>query len=280
MNLAYGITVGTGQSSQANTDLVVLSQNIEGYTFRQIAQKPMAFSFWARGDITGTYCISFHNTASNQSIVFEYQLSGVSTWEKKTFQIPPSPSSGTWDYSTGVGLGVRFAIAAGSNSQGAPGAWTTSNNYATSNQVNLMANAGKTILFSGIKLEEGYQSTPLSNIDFREETARCGRFLFPFSGAALGFAATTSAAYFDINFPNPLRTAASASFVQAVSKLVIGIPGVFAESVSAIALILNSNTNCIIKGTVVGTPLTLGNGAYIQYSAGTGTPWVLFKAEI
>src|SRR5258708_2750678 len=101
------------------------------------------------------------NAGNNQSCVLQYSVSSVATWEHKTITFPKPPVAGTWDYSFGIGLRIRFALAAGTSFQGGAGNWTATNVLATSAQVNFMGTVNSTFMISGVQLEEGSFSHPL-----------------------------------------------------------------------------------------------------------------------
>src|ERR1700692_87551 len=58
---AYGISVSAAMSVVNNGTFIYVGQRIEGYTYRQLAQKQMAVSFWINSRQTGTYCLSLQN---------------------------------------------------------------------------------------------------------------------------------------------------------------------------------------------------------------------------
>lgn len=176
LNSSVCISVNNALATVAAGDFIRFGQSIEGYNFRNLANKPMTLSFWVNSTTTGTYCMSVGNIV-DRSYVAPFSISSVSTWEKKTFTIPESPSAGTWDYSSGIGLAVRVVLVCGSGAQTTnAGQWTATVALATSAQINFCAATGRSIRFAAWSLREGNQEIPLEPIDFEEDLAHCQRY--------------------------------------------------------------------------------------------------------
>lgn len=150
-------TVTTAQASIGVNDENFIRQSIEGYNFSSFArQKPFTISFWVKATVTGTYCIALRNSGNDRSYIAEYSVSSSNTWEYKTVTIAtPTPSGGTWDYGSGIGLQVLFVMAAGTNRQTTANSWQTGNFIATSNQVNAVGTNGNVFRITGVSLNEG-----------------------------------------------------------------------------------------------------------------------------
>jgi hypothetical protein len=106
----------------------------------------------------------------------EYTVNVTDTWEQKTVVFPASPSAGTWDYTNGAGVYVRFPLIAGSNSHATPGSWGVGNLFSTSSAVNDLDNTANFFRITGVKLELGSVATPIQYRSFNEELALCQRY--------------------------------------------------------------------------------------------------------
>jgi hypothetical protein len=175
-NNAIGVSVSAACASLASTNFGLLGQCIEGYKWRNFAQKPLTISFWVNSNLTGTYCVAFRNTGLDRACVLEYSISSASTWEKKTLTFPKSPTTGTWDYSNGTGLAVLFMLGGGSSFQQAAGSWSANNGVVTTNQKNFFATAGNVFKICGVQLDEGNVAMPFRPIDPAEELVRISRY--------------------------------------------------------------------------------------------------------
>ncbi len=182
LNNALLISISAADAVLAAGEYCQLTTKIEGYDWRQIAHKPTILSFWVQSDTTGTYCIAARNSNAGRSFVQEYAISAANTWEKKTIQIPEAPTAGTWDYSSGLGLNITWALGIGTTYQGGAGNWTAANLLATSNQTNLMASAGQMWAIAGIQLEEGQVVTPLEIRPYAQELQLCKRYAYTING--------------------------------------------------------------------------------------------------
>lgn len=147
--------VTTADTSIAAGDYYLLNQPIEGWNWAQLAQRPAKLRFWARGAVPGVHCVALCNSGSDRSLVLEYTIAAADTWEYFALDVPASPSAGTWDYASGLGVHVHFARAAGSTFQTTPGTWNTGQFFATAAQVNEMATVGNGFHIADVELVEG-----------------------------------------------------------------------------------------------------------------------------
>lgn len=115
---------------------IELTQPIEGYDFRAIARRQFILGFSVKGSAPGVHNVAFKNTGSDQAYIAEYTLSATGTWEYKTITVPASPSTGTWDYSAGIGLRVTWPFVAGQSYRATPGEWTAMDAYVSTAGVN------------------------------------------------------------------------------------------------------------------------------------------------
>lgn len=174
------LNLTTPDTAIAATDVCAITQKIEGYNFTALAQKPFTLSFWVKATLPGTYCVAFQNSANDRSYVAEYTINAASTWEYKTITVAASPSAGTWNYSTGIGLEVNWTLAAGSNFQQTAGSWQTNAGakYATANQINGVNTGATDFRITGVMLNEGVEALPFSLFagDIEGEFAACQRY--------------------------------------------------------------------------------------------------------
>jgi hypothetical protein len=175
-NYSLLIDCTTADSSIGAAQYAGTSHNVEGYNWRKFAQRDLTLSFWVKATKTGTYCVSFRNSGSDRSYVAEYTVGAAGTWEKKTINIPASPSAGTWDYTTGTGLQIWFTLAVGSDYQTTAGAWTTGNYLGTANHVNACDSTSNDFRLALVQLEVGDVATDFEIVDHALEFWRCMRY--------------------------------------------------------------------------------------------------------
>lgn len=191
-NYSVKLAVTTQDASIAAGDVCVIGSRIEGYDYARIAQQAFTISFWVRSGRTGTYCVYMVNSGSDRSYIAEYTISSANTWEKKTINVPASPSAGTWDYTTGVGLDIGFTQSCGSTWATTVGAWQTGNYRGTTNQVN-NTQTGDTFYFTQVQVELGSQATPFEFRHYMTELALCQRY-YEVGGVTMRHDFATSAA--------------------------------------------------------------------------------------
>lgn len=175
-NYSLLIDCQTIDSSIAAGDYTALSQKIEGFNWLSLAQNIITLSFWVKATKTGIYCASLRNSGVDKSIVKEYTINTSDTWEYKTLTFAASPSTGTWNYTTGIGAWLTFALTAGSTYQGTADSWQSSNIFATSNQVNACDSTSNNFRLCGVQLEIGSIPTPFEQRTFQEEYYLCRRY--------------------------------------------------------------------------------------------------------
>lgn len=175
------LTPTTAQASVTTNNYAAIQQRIEGNVLRSFKGKKMVLTFYVKAYKTGTYCVSFRNSASSRSLVKEYTISASNTWEKKTIRITHD-TSGSWSYDTGIGMGVLFVVAAGSTLQTSADVWANGNYIATANQVNGVDNVLDTFQIADacmVEDNEGQTRDPdfvLAGRDVFEELQLCQRY--------------------------------------------------------------------------------------------------------
>jgi hypothetical protein len=175
------LDVTTAVAAIAATDYSIVYQRIEGlnaasFGFGQAGTRYATLSFWHKHTKTGIYCAAFRNGDGTRSYVAEYTQDVTDTWEKATITIPID-TTGTWIYdSTGSGLDVSFALAAGTTYQTTANTWTAGNFLATANQVNALDNIANNFKIALVQLEAGSIATPFETRDVGTELALCHRY--------------------------------------------------------------------------------------------------------
>lgn len=268
LNSCLQISVSAVGSVAAGSSYAAVKLCVEGADYEGLAQKPNSFQFWVSSNRTGTYCVAFQNSGADESLVLEYSISSVSTWEKKTFQLPASPSAGTWDYSSGTGLRILLSLACGTTLRAGAGNWTAVNAVATSNQTNFMASAGNVISFTGFKLNEGPVATPLEPRAYQQELDRVSRYNVVFNFAqgddiiALGQCVNTTQALVNVPLKVPARAVPSVISVigATVSGLQLSTAGNTLAAVSAVS-IYKTNLNSVTILATLNPALLVGGNA-------------------
>ena len=170
------INCTTVDSSIISSDYATIKQKIEGYNFLPLAQKEITLSFWVKATKTGVYSVALTNGGDDRSCVKEINIIQSNTWEKKAITFSASPSSGTWNYTDGIGLQLSIVLAGGSSFQTTPNTWQTGNYLATSNQVNACDSTSNVFYITGIQLESGSVANFFENRTIQQELQLCQRY--------------------------------------------------------------------------------------------------------
>lgn len=174
------LNVTTADTSIAAGDLYNIRHFVEGnnaqkYGFGGADAKLLTLSFRVKATVTGTYCVSFINSANNRSYVVEYTISAANTWEDKTVTLT-ADTSGTWLQDSGVGIRISWALATGTTFQTAADVWTAGEFFGTSNQVNALSAINNEFRLSRVQLEIGSVATVFERRSFGQELALCQRY--------------------------------------------------------------------------------------------------------
>lgn len=176
------LTNGTGVATPlAASAYHQISHRIEGFSvsdleFGTVNAKPLVFSFYVKSSVTGTYSISFRNSAPDRSYVTTYTVSQANVWERKSIAIT-ADTAGTWLIDNGTGLRIDWSLGNGSNYI-APtsNSWISGSYLDASGSIAWVATTGATFQLSGVQLESGTTVTAFEHRSFAQELAACQRY--------------------------------------------------------------------------------------------------------
>jgi hypothetical protein len=189
----------TADASMAAADYSVIGTYIEGYDVCQIAQQYFTLSFWVKATKTGIYGMRFRNSGLDRTYITEFTVFTSDVWEKKIIVVPPSPSAGTWDYTTGCGMEIIWTLAAGSDSfSPTVNSWFANgagNYLTTSSQVVGSDSTNNNFRLAQVKIEPGQSPTKFIPDPFEKVLRKAQRYfessytygtVVPTSGATVG----------------------------------------------------------------------------------------------
>lgn len=207
------ISVQTADASVGATDQVWYGHDIEGFNvadmgFGAAGASTFTLSFWVYSNVTGTYCVTFKNSAENRGYTAEYTINASNTWEKKTITVA-GDTAGTWLTTNGTGLKIWFVLMAGSSQQTTANTWNAgSGTIATSNQVNFMSSTSNAWYLTGVQLEVGSNATPFERRQYGTELMLCQRYYFKQTSATLRVyldSTISNDRWFSFSFPSTMR---------------------------------------------------------------------------
>lgn len=151
---SLGTTVTTAQASVTGSNFSAIRYVVEGYDLQPLAGDIMTLSFMVKATKTGIYSVGIRNAGATRAIALEYTVTASNTWQKITLTFTHD-SSGTWNYTTGVGLELFFIQALGTSIAISPGTWQNSGAIGSVNQVNNCDTNGNIFNITQIMLRKG-----------------------------------------------------------------------------------------------------------------------------
>ena len=176
-------TIAAGQYLSFNQRIEGLNNAVLGYGAS--GAKSIVVSFYAKSNLTGTFCYNVRNSALNRSYIKEFSLASANTWERISFTIP-GDTSGTWLTTNGIGALHEISLSMGSTYHGTANQWNTSNVVATSNQVNFLSSTDNEFFLTGWQVEVGQTATPFEHEDYGTTLRKCQRYYYQVAGIAGG----------------------------------------------------------------------------------------------
>ena len=220
LKYALKYDVNTIDASVVAGDTVFIAQKIEGYRAQPYMHNEFTVSFWVRSNITGTFCFGVRNSVADKSFVKEFTIDVADTWEQKTITVPTQDQTGTWDYTTGIGMEFTWCLMSGTTFGSATdNTWNTSNSVATTNQTNWMATATNDFDITGVQADIGPSAQALRVAPIEQELLAASRYyqksydvdVDPGANPAVGgqspFISNGTAHFENIVFPVPMRAA-------------------------------------------------------------------------
>jgi hypothetical protein len=263
-----GFTNYLGVTSLAATtpgasDFYTIGQVIEGFNtadlaFGSASAATITFSFWVRSSLTGTFGGVLNNSGGSRAYPFTYSISAANTWEQKTVTVA-GDTSGTWLTNNGAGIEVKFSLGVGSTYAGTAGAWTGSNKFGATGQVNVVATNGATFYITGVQLEKGSTATSFDYRPYGTELALCQRYAQPCGQGGTGRASSSTGLETTTQFRVPMRATPAITFggfsgaQTEISQFGVGSVTVSAVSNSGFASATGSYLSYTTTGATTGS---------------------------
>ena len=182
------------------------AQNLQDLKYGNAAARALTLTFRIKSPKTGVHCVALHQPDGTRSYIREFTVVAANTDEEHTVTFP-GDASGTINNDTGEGLYVTWPLVAGSTYQVAANGWAAGEDYATSNQQNLLDNTANNFEITGIQLEVGEQSTEFDHRPFGIEVVLCQRFYCKSYDLDVAPGTSTSTGSFAFLLPNVTASA-------------------------------------------------------------------------
>ncbi len=181
-SIKYLVTSNAGGLSSMVTlfDQRMEGQNLQQLKFGTSEAKAITVSFWVKSNAPGTYILEGEDQDNIVIINKSYTINQSDVWEYKTVTFPGNTSGNGFDDNNGVGLSIRWWLAAGSNfTSGSTlkDTWGAAvNTERVVGQTNLGATTNNYFMMTGAQLEVGKNATDFEHRSYGEELALCQRY--------------------------------------------------------------------------------------------------------
>ena len=260
----------TAEGAVASTEALTLSQAIEGHNlqglkFGTASAEAITLSFWFSSPKTGIHCASLYLSDTGYSHVKEFTIASANTWENFSLTFSANTSNKI-NNDTGSGLIVSFPLVAGSNFQVSADTWASGEDFATSNQQNLLDSTSNNVSLAGVQLEIGSVATSFAYEDIGTTHNKCLRYFEyqPYvvnTFVAIGFTNTTTSQQCTLQFAEK-RASGPTIAVSTASQWEVNRQGTDVQC-SALAGSSASRVGMTFIGTV-SSGLTVGEAAAIR----------------
>ena len=270
------VIASTADDCSQAADEYRIVQRIEGNNVVDLyygasGAKTTTLSFWVKSSLTGNFPVGLENSASNRSLVKQYNIAQADTWEKKSVTFV-GDETGTWLITNGIGLGVSFVLGAGSNYTNTIDAWQAARVYRGSSSVQMMATVNATWFVTGVQLEVGSTATEFEYRSIGDELALCQRY-FQFVGNFSAIGGSTTQLVASLNYQTAMRAAPTLS-VEGVIQVGSGtadhvqssaaVSSLTTDAFSSICFLANMTPNVVAKDPYI---LRVANGNKIGLAA-------------
>lgn len=254
----YLAMTSTSAYTSSSTDIMVITQIIEGLNFADMAwgtanAKAVTLSFWAYSSLTGTHSGSIGNDLG-YSYPFSFSIPTANTWTQISVTIA-GPTTSTWPTSNTSCAYLWLNMGSGSARLGAAGAWSATPYYGATGSVSVVGTSGATFYITGVQLEKGSTATPFEQRLYTTELQLCQRYFC--KSSSTNVVATNGASYLSTGMF--LAGAANAYIANSAYTQTNKFPVTMRTEPSTFTFI---NT---------GLPASPTSGAWSMYS---GTTWV------
>lgn len=289
-NYSYLYTAGTGSTNandQSEVAYFIEGYNVADFGFGAAGAKTFTISFWVKSSLTGSFGVAFENADATRTYSTTYTISSANTWEQKSVTII-GDSSGTWDKTTGRGLGIFFDLGHGtSRSQAATNAWVNDGGSASyrgvTGAVKLTQTTGATWQITGVQLEVGTTATPFEFRDYGRELILCQRYYYRIipTGAQrflFGYAYNSTIAICNVIFPVQMRVQ-PASIDTSGTASDYQISYLTTQTACSVVPVLNQ-ANTLMSNLVVTVASGLTGGHGVAGGAATTNGYIGWSAEL
>jgi len=273
----------TADTSVAADEYFFMDTKLEGQNLQTIAKgtssaKPLALSFYVKGNASATYVVELYDNDNNRNLSKSFSVT--TDWQRVEIAIP-ADTTGAFDDDNAESLGITFWLHAGSNFTSGTLDTTWGSNTNANRAVGISSffdSTDRTFFLTGVQLEVGQNATEFEHEPYERTLAKCERYFLrsfhtasnsgnsqAYPGTITAEAVTTNVLDFQVQFRTQLRTAPTFTFYRAgVSGDMYNVDD--AGTLSSVSLSQNwFDANGMGSLIATGTPFTQGTRYGFDY---------------
>jgi hypothetical protein len=200
----------TADTSIAADEYFFMDTKLEGQNLQTIAKgtssaKPLALSFYVKGNASATYVVELYDSDNNRNLSKSFSVT--TDWQRVEIAIP-ADTTGTFDDDNAESLGITFWLHAGSNFTSGTLDTTWGSNTNANRAVGISSffdSTDRTFFITGVQLEVGQNPTTFEHEPFEMTMRKCQRYFqktnAQFHLAGRGTGSTTGIASVPLTVP-------------------------------------------------------------------------------
>jgi hypothetical protein len=277
---AMEITCTTADSSLDSSDNYAIYTSIEGYDLAQLAPGTSSAGkitamFQFKTNVTGIYGVAIWNASTARSYVTTINVTDTNV---NNYAVTiPLDTTGTWNYTNGIGcyFAITLAIGNPSSAAGTADTWQNGQKFSTTAQANFMSNISNIAYLGRVHIIPGNTVMAYKPADIERELAKAHRYYQRLS-RIVGRVNTSTQAEVMVPFnvtkrSGPIMTLLDSSFTQITEA------GVNVRTVTSIVSASTTVDGAYLVLGVSGGGMTPGN---MVISYGANSLWIAANSRL
>ncbi|MDP6567200.1 MAG: hypothetical protein QF578_20395 [Alphaproteobacteria bacterium] len=171
----------TAEAAVGASEAIVLKTTLEAQDLQHLmygdaaTAQTTSLSFWIKSPKSGKHCVALYMDDGAVHYIQEFMVTTADEWEGQNIIFPGYAGSAIAD-DNGAGLTISFPLVAGTDYQADKEIWATGNDYATSEQQNLLDSTANNFFVAGVKFEVGDFATDFEHRRHADVLIQCKRY--------------------------------------------------------------------------------------------------------
>ncbi len=177
------LACSTADTSVAADEYFFMDTKLEGQNLQTIAKgtssaKPLALSFYVKGNASATYVVELYDSDNNRNLSKSFSVT--TDWQRVEIAIP-ADTTGAFDDDNAESLGITFWLHAGSNFTSGTLDTTWGSNTNANRAVGISSffdSTDRTFFITGVQLEVGQNPTEFEHEPYATTFEKCLRYFY------------------------------------------------------------------------------------------------------